>query len=265
MTALANLQGLFQNHVVHGTQEAVDIFVGDQKASAAERAGVYYDAYRLRLMEILRIDFPGLCALTTADEFDALGARYLDAHPSRYPTVRWFGQHLWAFLASDSVFAKQPYLAEMALFEWARGKAFDAANAVVVSIEDLGAVPPADWPSLCLDFHPALQRSECAWNIGPIWRAINAEEPLPEPVLLDKPAQWAVWRRDLTVYWRSLGDAEAWALDEFAKGMTFADVCDGLCDWIAAEEVPVKAAGMLGQWITEGLVSRLRSGEKISS
>jgi hypothetical protein len=48
-------------------------------------------------------------------------------------------------------------------------------------------------------------------------------------------------------------------LGAFAGGMSFADVCDGLCDWIDAGEVPVTAAGMLGQWITEGLVTRIHS------
>jgi hypothetical protein len=258
MTELANLQGLFQNHVVHGTQDAVDIFVGDQTASAAERAGVYYEAYRLRLIEILRIDFPGLCALMTADDFNALGARYLDAYPSRYPTVRWFGQYLPTFVADDAGFTEQPWLAEMAIFEWARGKAFDAANAGLASIDDLGVVPPAAWPSLRLDFHPTLQISEFSWNIGPIWRAVNAREPVPEPVRLSKPEQLALWRRDLVIYWRSLDDAEAWALAAFDSGRSFGEVCEGLCDFVVAEEVPAKAAGMLSQWISEGLVTRIR-------
>ena len=259
MTELANLQALFQDHVVHGTQENVEVFVGDQKASAQERAGVYYDAYRLRLIEILRIDFPGLCALITAEEFDALGRRYLDAYPSRYPTVRWFGQDLAVFLADDEVLASRSYLAEMATFEWARGKAFDAVNAQVVSLDELGAVPAEDWPSLGLEFHPSLQQAVYTWNIGPIWRAVNAEEPVPQPVRLGKPEQLALWRNDLVIYWRSCGEAEAWAMDAFAGGRSFADVCEGLCDWIDAAEVPAAAAGMLGQWITEGLVTHCGS------
>jgi len=262
MNDLANLQALFQEHVVHGTQENVDVFIGDQKASAKERAGVYYNAYRLRLIEILRIDFPGLCALMTAEEFTALGQRYLDVHPSHYPTVRWFGKYLATFLANDDVLAERSYLAEMATFEWARGKAFDAANSEVVSIDELGAVPAEDWPSLCLEFHSSLQRSSYTWNIGPIWRAVNAELAVPEPITLSKPKQLALWRKDLVIYWRSFGEAEAWALDTFVSGGSFADVCAGLCDWFDAEEVPVEAAGMLRQWITEGLVTHCGSGFK---
>jgi len=262
MNDLANLQALFQEHVVHGTQENVEVFVGDQKASAKERAGVYYNAYRLRLIEILRIDFPGLCALMTAEEFDALGERYLDAQPSHYPTVRWFGKHLAAFLANDVVLAERSCLAEMATFEWARGKAFDAADAEVVSVDELGAVPAHDWPSLRLEFHASLQRSVYTWNIGPIWRAVNAGESAPAPVRLSKPEQLALWRKGLVIYWRSFGEAEAWALDEFVSGGSFADVCAGLCDWFDAEEVPVEVAGMLRQWITEGLVTQCWSGFK---
>ena len=39
MTRLANLQALFQDHVVHGTPDNVGVFISDQKATAKERAG----------------------------------------------------------------------------------------------------------------------------------------------------------------------------------------------------------------------------------
>jgi hypothetical protein len=259
MTELANLQARFQDHVVNGTAANVEVFVGDQKASAAERARVYYDAYRLRLAEILRVDFPGLCALMTTDEFDALARRYLDAHPSRYPTVRWFGQHLADFLAADGLGAERGYLPEMAAFEWARGRAFDAADAELLSASDLAAVPAGNWPFLRINFHPSLQRCQSDWNVGPIWRAINAGEPVPEPARLGEPLQLMLWRTDLVIYWRSVDAAEAWARDAFSNGRSFADVCDGLCDFLDADEVPVAAAGMLRQWVAEGLITKIRT------
>jgi len=254
MTELASLQSLFQGHVVSGDDAAVPAFVGDSAASAEERLGVYYDAYRLRLLEVLRDDFPGLCGLMSADEFDALGLRYLDKHPSQHPNVRQFGRHLAGFFATDSNTARQPYLAEMARFEWARGLAFDAANADVHTLDEFGALPADDWPALTLRFHPSLQRSRFDWNIGPMWRAINAEEAVPQPVRLEQPEPWTVWRRDITVYWRSLDEIEAGAMDLFAAGQDFAGVCAGLCEWLDAETVPATIAGLLNQWVTEGLI-----------
>ncbi len=255
MTELANLQSLFQGHVVDGDPAAGPAFVGSESASAEERLGVYYEAYRLRLLEILRDDFKGLCALMSADAFESLGLRYIDAHPSHYPSVRQFGRHLAEFLAAGSDYAEQPYLAEMARFDWARGLAFDAADGDVLTLDELGALPSEDWPELTLRFHPTLQRSQFAWNIVSIWRAINAEEPIPQPARFDKPEPWAVWRRGVTVYWRSLSDDEAVAMDAFADGRTFAEVCTVLCKWLDAEAVPARMAGMLNQWVTEGLVT----------
>ncbi len=134
MTGLANLQALFQNHVVGG-DDAAAVFVGDRTASAEERLCVYFDAYRLRLIENLRIDFPGLRALMSAEAFDAICLRYIDQHPSRGPNIRWFGRHLAGFLAADRELAGQPVLVEMARFEWARGLAFDAPDSDVLTAD----------------------------------------------------------------------------------------------------------------------------------
>lgn len=254
MTELVNLQSLFQDHVVSGGDAAVPAFVGNASASAEERLDVYYEAYRLRLLEILREDFPGLCALMNADAFESLGLRYLEKHPSHYPSVRHFGRHLAEFLAVDNATAGQPYLAEMAQLDWARGLAFDAADVDVWTLDELGALPGDRWPELKLQFHPTLQRSRCNWNIVPIWRAINADEPIPQPARLDQPEPWAAWRRGITVYWRSLDEDESAAMDAFADGGDFAAVCTVLCEWLHAESVPAKMAGMLNQWVIEGLV-----------
>lgn len=254
MTQLANLQLLFQSHVVNGDEAAVTAFVGNQTASAENRLGVYFDAYRLRLLQILRDDFPGLCSIMSTDAFDTLGQRYIDEYPSQHPSVRQFGRYFSEFVAADQSAVEQPYLEEMARLEWARGLAFDAANAEVLTPEALRALPADDWPALKVQFHPSLQRLRFAWNVGPMWRAINAEEAIPQPVRFDQPEPWAVWRRDLTVYRRSLADTEADAMEAFASGEDFAAVCTVLCERLDSQLVPAAMAGMLNQWVSEGLV-----------
>lgn len=256
MTELANLQSLFQGYVIDNDDAALPAFVGNKSASAEERLDVYFEAYRLRLLEVLRDDFPGLVALMNADKFNAMGLRYLERHPSMYPSVRSFAVNLAEFLATDGGYADWPYLAEMARFEWARGLAFDGADADVMTLDELGALPAEDWPALRVRFHPTLQRSRFAWNIGPMWRAIDGDTPHPQPARLDASEPWAVWRRDITVYWRSLDETEARAMDAFAEGRDFAEVCAVLCEWLDAEAVPARMAGMLNQWVTEGLITK---------
>ena len=256
MNGLANLQSLFQGYVIDGGDAAVPAFFGDATASAEERLDVYYEAYRLRLLGILREDFPGLGALLSADAFNAMGLHYLEKFPPHHPSVRAFGRHLAGFLESDEDFSDRPYLAEMARFDWARGLAFDGAQAEVLTLDELGALPAEEWPALRVHFQPTLQRSTFAWNIGPIWRAFDSEAPLPQPARLDEPEPWAVWRRGLAVYWRSLDEIEARALDAFADGADFAEVCAVLCEHLDAEAVPARMAGMLNRWVTEGLVEK---------
>lgn len=101
-------------------------------------------------------------------------------------------------------------------------------------------------------FHPTLQILRFNWNVGPIARAISSEDRAPEPAVLDSPETWVVWRRGLTVYFRSLDEAESDAMDAFVDGRTFTDVCAALCAWLDAAAVPASMAGMLNQWVSEG-------------
>jgi len=56
--------------------------------------GIYRHAYRARLVAALR-DNHEVLALALGDEaFDAIAQAYIDAHPSRFASIRWFGDGL---------------------------------------------------------------------------------------------------------------------------------------------------------------------------
>lgn len=142
----------------------------------------------------------------------------------------------------------------MARLEWLRGRAFDAADAAPLTVEALAALPPDEWPAMRLEFHPSVHLLELAWNVPAIWQSVSAGEPLPELESCGETVPWAIWRRDLIVYWRSLSAAEYRALSAFLAGRDFAGVCRLLCDSHAESEVPALAAGLLRQWVGEGLI-----------
>lgn len=78
---------------------------------------------------------------------------YIDAHPSEYPSIRWFGRHLNAFLRQTSPYAAQPVLAEMVAFEWPQGEVFDAEDSAAVTVEEMACFPrlpgrPCAWPCI---------------------------------------------------------------------------------------------------------------------
>jgi len=289
---LRQLQEDFQGYLLT-LDKRMHLHVHDNaQVSAEERLAIYANAYRLRLLEALGTDYPGLHTVLGDDEFDAMGRAYIAAHPSPYFSLRWFGDRMSEFLRTTAPYEKYPVFTEMAAFEWAKSDAFDAADSAVASINDMAAIPHDAWPGLRFVPHPSLRRLDLRWNVPTVWKEIDAaqgsgsvaggtsagmhevgqrKEQLPrkpgatagrEPPVLeesDYPIGWLVWRQDLLTYFRSLNVDEAWALDALLRGETFAAMCEGLTEWIDAQNVAVHAAGLLKLWLTDGLISEIRT------
>jgi hypothetical protein len=186
------------------------------------------------------------------EPFAALASDYIDACPSQFPSIRWFGDRLPALLQRS--FPGQPWLAELAGWEWAIAAAFDAADAEPVGIEALAAVPPESWATLQFRFHPSVQSLRMRTNAAVLFKALSEEALLPECVALDEPQAWLIWREALKTQYRSLMPDEAAGLDAMRAGGTFEALCDVLCAWHEAESVPPQAAGMLKRWVVEQMI-----------
>ena len=258
MNKLRRLQEDFQDYLLVGNDRVQAQVLGTEQVGAAERLAIYADGYRLRLLEALDTDFPGLHALLGDTQFDALGRAYIVAHPSPYFSLRWYGDRLSEFLGTTEPYSKYPAFAEMAQFEWAKSDAFDAAEDTVAGIADMATIPPADWPGLRFRPHPSVRRLDLRWNVPTVWKAIDTGEAPPALEGAEYPIAWLVWRQDLLTYFRSLSVHEAWAWDALRRGDNFAALCEGLCEWINAPEVAVHAAGLLKQWLTDGLIAEIQ-------
>jgi Putative DNA-binding domain len=253
---LAELQRRFQAYVQGADSDVVGFVVADARADAAQRMDVYYRAYRLRLLEVLEQDFPALAAVAGAERFVQLGRAYIDAHPSRRPSVRWFGEGLAAFLRATA--PAEPLLAELAAFEWAQGEAFDALDGPVLAVDDVAQIPGEDWPDMCFTSHPSLRRLQAEWNVGAIAQAVDDSAPVPA-ALRGPGVPWALWRHDLVVRWRSLGDDEAAALDAVCAGANFGEMCELLCEHVDPDMAGLHAASLLKRWLVDGLLSSVRA------
>ncbi|MDP2394719.1 MAG: hypothetical protein Q8M21_15830, partial [Methylococcaceae bacterium] len=63
------------------------------------------------------------------------------------------------------------------------------------------------------------------------------------------------WRQQLKLLFRSLSVQEAFAIDAFLQGQSFADVCAGLVEWLDEEQVVLNAAGFLQTWLRDGWIA----------
>ena len=117
--------------------------------------------------------------------------------------------------------------------------------------------PPDTWPELCFAFKHALTCLDLHWNVTQIKAAADKGEAAPEAERNEIPQRWLLWRRDFKIHWRSLDVHEAWAFEQAAQGANFASICEGLLEWVDAEQVALVAAGFLKQWISDQLLLRL--------
>ncbi|MDX5370987.1 MAG: putative DNA-binding domain-containing protein [Pseudomonadaceae bacterium] len=222
--------------------------------SGAGGLRIYHNAYRARLLETLRGDYPALHAWLGDDEFDALLRAYLNAHPPSHFSLRWLGRDLAAFLERHLVPEQAAPLAELARLEWAFTLAFDAADASALGLADVAALPAEAWPALRVAAHPSLQRLPCRYNSLALWRAVKAGADFPGSQPLAREELCLVWRQELVCRYRALAADEADALQCMLAGASFAELCAELAA-SHAERAPALAAGWLKQWLQDGLLT----------
>ena len=180
----------------------------------------------------------------------------MDAYPSEHFSLRFLGSKLEQFFNEN--YSDLSFYAEMARFEWALRKAFDAKDEEVIGLERLQEIAIENWGNLQFTFHESVSRINLEWNTPQLWSAIETQsDPIP-PEKLEHAYSWLIWRQELVNHYRSLDVDEAWALDSALVGVTFEDLCEGICEWIDAEHAPARIAGFLRNWIDEGLLTDIQ-------
>jgi hypothetical protein len=256
-SALADVQRLFQGYVLSGEPGLVDRIAGGDRVDPQQRVRIYFDAYRLRLVEALATDYEALHALMGDEQFKTACLAYVEATPSPFRNVRWYGAALSEHLRITQPWADQPILHELALFEWTLTLAFDAADVASVRFEDLARLPQQTWPTLGFVPHPSVHWLDLRSNAPALRKATDAGEPLPEVLLAENTKTWLIWRKQLTAYFRSLSEPESRALAAVKDGANFTALCEGLCRWFSPEAAASQAAALLRQWVDDELISDL--------
>lgn len=257
MKELASLQDQFQKFILSNQFGINDFIVETEQVSVETRLGIYRDAYKLRLIESLTVTFPAVLAYLGTEAFEEMCSSYIDAHPSVYRSIRWYGDELAEFL-KNFYDKKYSFLAELAQFEWNMTLAFDAADRLVVQVADMAQVPGEAWADMKFNFHPSVHKLDYFWNVIPLWQTLVNDQELPELINSTTATSWVLWRApDYVIQFYSLSEEETWALNSLFQGSSFGQLCEGLCQWVPVEEVGLRAASYLKNWIQNGMVSEL--------
>jgi hypothetical protein len=253
--SLADLQRAFQDYVLASQQGFTAAVRDTSKADRVTLLDVYRDGYALRLIEVLTNDFPGVVAMAGPEEFDAVARAYIAAHPSRHPSVRWFGKGFADFLATTPGDGT-PAVAEMARFEWALGEAFDSVDVEPLQAATVMTVPPEAWETIWFTPLPSLRLLSCAYDVPPSWQRREEVEPgTLEATPLAEPVPWVIWRPERVSNFRSLEPDEAAMVEAMIEGRPFPTLCEALLPHVEEDQAAARAAGLLRSWVEEGLIA----------
>lgn len=260
MTTLTHLQSLFQRQVLDGDPSFADVVALPPTGSVAQRISIYTDAYRIRLREALASNYPHLRSLLGEPAFTEIADAYIEAQPSKFRSIRWFGDALPAHLRN--ALKSQPWVAELAEWEWALAGAFDAADATPITVTALSNVPVEEWPSLRFALHPSVHCLRLRTNAAHLFKALAHEAEIPSPCVTPE-SFWLISRFDLATRYRSMAVSEWRALCTLLEGGTFEAMCSTLVASHDPHETALHAAQLLRTWIDEALVCNvIRAAER---
>jgi hypothetical protein len=261
MTAATGLQHQMQQlaTAIRGDQSAPDNLLKLTPNGLPARLNIYSHAYRARLGEALKENFPILARVLGDDGFADLSNAFLDAYPSGTPSIRWFGERLIQFVRQHPDALPHPSLVDLVRMEWALNTAFDAADADTITVEDMMALAPDAWPDCRFTLHPSVRLLALDWNVEPLWTALTADENAETEPPEEFQHRLLIWRVDFQNQWRSVAADEANLLRAVIDGNSFTQLCDTATEF-AGDNAAGLAAGYLRNWVESGLLSSIYTG-----
>ena len=185
--------------------------------SSLERIDIYRQGYHARLIECLIDDYPVLQHALGEEAFEALCRGYIAEHPSRAPSLNYFGRHMSDFCRTQAL-ENPVFCADLATLEWAVVLGIHAPTAPSIGFEDLGQVPPERWPGARFTVNPSLKILRLAYPVNAYLQAFrnDAQTNIPGPLA----SAVAVYRTGRSVWRLELELAMVTLVESLAGGAT---------------------------------------------
>lgn len=256
---LLDLHTLLQDSIVNLEPLINPFLQKPPKGTIEERVDIYASGFYGRLTETLNDDYAALAALMGEDEFNALCYAYIRTYPSHSYTLNSFGEKMSRFLLETAPYKNKPYLAEIALFEYAESTAITARDADLLIATDLQTLPLEQWPEMKFYLHPSCQFLMMHWNSLSLITEYRSMNTFPKPKRLKTPQSLILWRRQQDVRYCVLGNLEHTLLHAVKKQLSFADICALLSKELPEEQVATYLVKELYAWLTEELFIQCES------
>lgn len=256
---LAHLQRRIGDYILDlptpvGSVPALQLVRAVPGVDSAQRLGIYHNAYRVRLAEVLTESFSKTNLYMGSDTFYDEAVAFAVRQPPLARSLSRYGEHFPAFLAAQ--YPDNPELYELAQLDWDLRSRFDGRDVMALSAEaaQLGAsehgVTWLTWPA---PLHPSLILRTLRTNVTQIWRAIEDDVDVPEVQFYEGAKFIAVWRKGLQPHFQTMDSDQAAFLTSLQAGQSIDEAANALAGTDALPE-PQRLAGWLQAWLADGIL-----------
>jgi hypothetical protein len=206
------------------------------------------------LTEALGTRFPVCHALVGDEFFRALARMFIELSPPRSPVLMSYGDDFGDFIETFPPARPVPYLADVARLEAALTRAYHAADASPLTVDELASAP-CHWEQIRVDLHPSVRIIMSPYPIVSIWEAhVRLGD---HPVIDSSMAEDAlVARPDLDVEVHRLPPGAAAFLSALRRGATLRAAADQAVGSNPRFDLVTTLSGILASRIIVGLRSR---------
>jgi uncharacterized protein (UPF0276 family) len=216
---------------------------------AGQRLGIYHNAYRARLAEVLAESFARTVLYMGSDRFEQDARAFAVSHPPTVRNLAHYGADFAAYLAA--LYPGNPELRELAQLDWDLRTTFDEADATALDTQTAGAQEAALWLNRAQPLHPSVKLRSIRTNVAQIWHAIDRDLEVPAVVHREEPGTLLVWRKALLPHFQTLEPDQAAFMLSLAEGRSIEATCADLAGTAVLPD-PQRLAGWLQVWLEEG-------------
>ncbi len=252
---LSELQTDFQRILLNADCTGADwVNVSAHGISPQDRLGIYHNAYRVRLIDVLLDTFEHTAAYLGDDWFHQLASVYVQSHHSKQCNIGLYGRAFPQFLADQLV--DDGEVSELAMMDWKLRRAFDGADSTAMTHDHLEQLVTANSNTVCLQPVPTLSMSTQHFNTLDIWHAINQDERPPVVERLPQPIDVLIWRKGNSPHFRSLSKIESSAIACVCSGFTLDAIGTALEKQFPDTDVATEFGVTLHRWLDDQLLTQ---------
>jgi len=217
------------------------------------RFNIYRNNVFVSLIEALVARFPVCHALVEDEFFRAMARVFIELSPPCSPVLMTYGDDFGDFIETFPPARPVPYLADVARLEAALTRAYHAADASPMTVDELASAP-CRWERIHVELHPSVRIITSPYPIVSIWEAHIC--PDDHPMIDSSIAEDAlVARPNLEVEIHRLPPGAAVFLSMLLKGASLRHAADAAAQSDPCFDLVTTLSGVLASRIIVGLRS----------